>query len=121
MEASMRCTLILALAVAVSCPTLVQAEDVGPQLKGDEIVKAVSDRQINAVNPKGNKWGAVFKSDGSVEYSDGTSGTWRVDGEKFCDYPKGDKEYCSTIFSLGDNRYQLMRPDGRKGSVLTVE
>jgi hypothetical protein len=121
MEMPMRCATILALAIAVSCPTHVQAEDVGPQLKGDEIVKAISDRQINAVNPKGNKWSAVFKSDGSVEYSNGTSGTWRVDGEKFCDHPKGDKEYCSSIFSLGENQYQLMRPDGSKGSILTAE
>lgn len=51
----MRRSAIVALAIAVSCPTHVQAEDVGPQLKGDEIVKAISDRQISAVNPKGNK------------------------------------------------------------------
>src|SRR5262245_19311747 len=91
-----------ALAIAFGCiVTPVWAEDVGPQLAGDDIVKAIADRQINAVNPKGKKWSAVFKSDGSVEYSSGGGGTWRIDGEKFCDLPTGDKEYCSTMFSLG--------------------
>ena len=98
-----------------------QAEDMGPQLIGDDIVKAIADRQVDAVSPKGNKWGAVYKSDGSVAYSSGEAGTWRVDGEKFCDFPDGDKEYCSTVFGLGGNKYQLLRADGSKGSVLTIK
>jgi hypothetical protein len=102
-------------------PLIVLAGDMGTQLKGNDIVKALADHKIYAVGPDGKSWTGIYKSDGTAKWGDGSAGTWRVDGDKFCDHPAGDKEYCRTVYKVGNNQYQLMRPDGSKGALLTME
>lgn len=97
------------------------ADEAGKLIAGDAIVQALADHAVNAVTLKGKKWSAVFKSDGTVEYGSGGKGTWRVDGEKFCDHPSGDQEYCGNILSMGDSKYQWVKPGATKGTELTVE
>jgi len=99
----------------------VLADDMGQQLKGDEIIKALTNHQIHAVAPNGTTWSGLYKSDWTATWNSGKSGTWRVDGDKFCDFPAGDREYCRTVYKLENNKYQLYRPDGSKGAVLTTE
>jgi hypothetical protein len=115
----MKRALILVAFAALGIATA-QADEV--RMKGDEILQALSGKHVDAVNPKGKKWSADYKADGTVTYGGGGTGAWRVNGDQFCDFPKGDKEYCAAVVKAGDNQYQLMAPDGsKKGSLLTVE
>lgn len=109
-------------AFALLCSAqLAWSDEIGQRLTGEEIIHAIADHQVNAVTSKGKTWSAVFKSDGSVEYGGGGKGTWRVDGDKFCDHPAGDKEYCGGgVTKLGD-KLLLLRPDGSKAAELTVK
>ena len=111
----------IGIAAAISVSSLAMADDMGPQLKGDQIVKALVGVHLHGITPKGKLWGGVYKSDGTVTYDGGGTGTWRVDGDQFCDHASGDKEYCLTVYKLGDKKYQWMRSGGAKGSLVTVE
>lgn len=96
------------------------ADDAGKQISGDAIVQALGGHKVDAVTLKGKTWSAEFKSDGTVAYGGGNSGTWRVDGDKFCDHPKNDDEYCGNILDMGGNKYQWVKPGATKGTVLTI-
>jgi len=109
----------ICVAAAVLGSTSVMADDV--RLSGEEIKQIVIGHKMNAVSPKGKKWSAVYAADGTAEWSDGATGTWRLDGDLFCDFPKGDKEYCSNILKTGENAYHFQRGDGRKGSTFSLE
>lgn len=117
---SRRVALVLAIIVLVA-PFAAMGDDMGVQLKGTDIVKALADHPISAVGPDGTTWTGIYKSDGTAKWGDGSTGTWRVDGERFCDHPAGDKEYCRTVYKMGDHKYQLIRPNGSKGALLTIE
>lgn len=109
----------ICVAAAVMATTPILADD-GVRLTGEEIKQIVIGHKVNAVSPKGKKWSGVYSADGTAEWSDGTTGTWRLDGDLFCDFPKGDKEYCSSIAKTGDNAYQFFR-SGKKGSTFSLE
>jgi hypothetical protein len=113
-------TSIFAFGLLVA-PILTRADDTGTQLKGADIVKALADHEIYAIGPDGKPWSGIYKSDGTAKWGDGSTGTWKVDGERFCDHPAGDKEYCRTVYKVGNHKYQLICPDGSKGALLTTE
>jgi hypothetical protein len=98
------------------------ADDMGVQLKGDAIVKALVGHEMIAVAPNGSTWSGIYRTDGTTTWSNGSSGTWRLDGDRFCNSSLGDyKEYCRSVFQIGNKKYQLVRPDGSKGAVLLAK
>lgn len=110
------------VAAAVSFfPLMALADDAGSQLKGSQVVRALVGPKLHGVTPKGVEWGVVYKSDGTAVYDDGSKGTWSADGDKFCDHENGGQEICFTVYKLGDKKYQWIRANGNKGSVITAE
>jgi len=106
-------------AVLVALPAaFARADDT---LHGDEIIQALVGHKINGVTAKGDKWSGIYKLDGTAEYSNGNTGTWRATTDLFCDHPKGDKEYCRKVVRIGDKKYQMLKEDGSKGGTLTTE
>jgi hypothetical protein len=97
------------------------AADLGAQLKGDDIVQAFVGHKLEGVSPKGEHWSALYNADGSANYGDGSTGKWHVKNALFCDQPAGGKEACRLVMKLGDKKYQMMREDGTKGSLITAE
>jgi hypothetical protein len=68
-------------------------------------------------------WSGVYNTDGTVKWDNGSSGTWRVDGDKYCDHPgrPGILSHDLQDWQIGDKKYQFYRPDGSKAAVLTIE
>jgi hypothetical protein len=111
-------------AVAVAFPLTmmaVHAKDSSVQLKGDEIVAAMTGHKVSGVTSKGDKWTAVYKADGTAEFSGGKTGTWMLKDDMFCDHPKGDQEYCRTVWKISAKKFQLRKENGAKGSTVTIE
>jgi len=90
-------------------------------LHADEIIQALVGHKINGVTAKGDKWSGIYKPDGTAEYSNGNTGTWRATNDLFCDHPKGDNEYCRKVMRIGDKKYQMLKEDGSKGGTLTTD
>jgi hypothetical protein len=109
----------ICFAAAVLAPTSTWADD-GIQLSGEQIKQNIIGHKVNAVSPKGKKWSGIYLVDGTAEWDGGSTGTWRLDGDLFCDFPKDDKEYCSYIVKTGENAYHFFR-DGKKGSRFSLE
>jgi hypothetical protein len=109
------------MAIAALMGGVAVADDMGPQLKGREIKAAFVDAQVHGVSPDGAKWSAIYKADGTAEYNGGKTGKWRISGDQFCNRVSGYDEACVAVFKLGDHRYQFMRADGKKGSIVSVE
>jgi hypothetical protein len=97
------------------------ADDIGPQLKGDEIIKALVGPKLTGVSPKGQTWIAQYKADGTAQWGDGSAGKWRLKGDQFCDQPAGGQDICVSVFKAGDKKYQFMPSGATKGSVVTAE
>jgi hypothetical protein len=111
----------IAFGVALA-PIVALADDMGIQLKGDAIGKALVGHEMIAVAPNGSTWSGIYRTDGTTTWSNGSSGTWRVDGDRFCNSSPGDnKEYCRIVYEVGNKKYQLVRPDGSKGAVLIAK
>ena len=91
----------------------------GQKLNETEIRAALVGHEVTGIPPKGKKWTALYADDGTVKYGDGKTGTWAIKGGQFCDFPKGDKEYCRTVVQLNDKKVQMVKPDGSKGSVVS--
>ena len=90
------------------------ADDIGPQLKGDEIIKALVGPTLTGVT-------AQYKADGSAQWGDGSAGKWRLNGDQFCDQPAGGQDVCVSVFKAGDRKYQFVPSGATKGSVVTAE
>ena len=97
------------------------ADDIGPQLKGDEIIKALVGPKLTGASPKGQTWTAQYKPDGTAQWGDGSSGKWRLKGNQFCDQPAGGQDVCVSVFKAGDKKYQFVPNGATKGSVVTAE
>ena len=97
------------------------ADDIGPQLKGHEIISALVGPKLTGVSPKGQTWTAQYKADGTAQWGDGTSGKWRLKGDQFCDQPAGGQDVCVAVFKAGDGKYQFVPSGATKGSVVTAE
>ena len=97
------------------------ADDIGPQLKGAEIIKALVGPTLTGVSPKGQAWTAQYKADGSAQWGDGSAGKWRLNGDQFCDQPAGGQDVCVSVFKAGDRKYQFVPSGATKGSVVTAE
>jgi hypothetical protein len=90
-------------------------------LTGQEIATEIVGKKFHGVTGKGVKWSGIYKSDGTVDYAKGKSGTWRINGDMICDKPKNDKEYCRGVVKIGDKKFQLMKEDGSKGGTLNID
>jgi hypothetical protein len=88
------------------------ADDIGPQLKGDEIIRALVGPKLTGVSPKGSIWVAHYKADGTAQWGDGSSGKWRLKGDQFSDQPAGGEDVCVSVFKAGDKKYQFVRVFG---------
>jgi hypothetical protein len=97
------------------------ADDMGPQLKGDEIITALVGPKLTGVSPKGQAWTARYKADGTAQWGDGSAGTWRLKGDQFCDQPAGGQDVCVSVFKAGDRQYRFVPSGATKGSVVTAE
>src|SRR5262249_39240106 len=117
------CVAVLAFGIPLS-PFAALADDMGTPLSGPNILQAFSGRKFDIALPGGGSSTstAEFESDGTAVYDDGTTGKWRVDGNKLCNH-RGDSstEICVRVFKISDNKYQMIRLDGRKGFVFTAE
>jgi hypothetical protein len=109
--------LFLASLILISVP----AAALSVQLKAADITSTIIGQKIHGVTAKGAKWNGMYKTDGTMEYDKGKTGTWRLNGDMLCDTPKGDKEYCRGVSKIGDKKFQMMKEDGSKGGVITLE
>jgi hypothetical protein len=98
-----------------------RADDIGPQLKGDEIIKALVGPKLTGVSPKGQTWVAQYKADGTAQWGDGSSGKWRLKGDQFCDQPAGGQDVCVSVFKAGEKKYQFVPSGATNGSLVTAE
>jgi hypothetical protein len=98
-----------------------RADDIGPQLKGDEIIKALVGPKLTGISPKGQTWSAQYRADGTAQWGDGSDGTWRLKGDQFCDRPAGGQDVCVSVFKAGDGKFQFVPGGATKGSVVTAE
>jgi hypothetical protein len=99
----------------------VLADDMGPRLKADDIVKALVGPKLTGTSPKGAIWVAHYKADGTAQWGDGSSGKWRLNGDQFCDQPAGGADVCVSVFKAGDKKYRFVPSGGTEGSIVTAE
>ena len=96
------------------------ADDIGTQLKGDEITRELIGHKFRAVSPKrGMEWRGIYNADGTVRYG-GRVGAWRLNGDLLCGHATGQPEICVTVYKLGDGKFQFMHTDGSKGVLVTL-
>ena len=111
---------LMAMAVGPLLCGIVQAADIGPALSAADIERILIGNKEWFVAPDGRTQGGIYNQDGSYLYGDGSGGTWRMDGDKFCDKPSGQPEDCGTFHRLSDKTYQFIRADGSKGFVIKI-
>lgn len=98
-----------------------RADDLGPPLNGDEIIKALVGPKLTGISPQGQTWSARYKADGTAQWGDGSAGTWRLKGDQFCDQPAGGQDVCVSVYKAGDGKYRFVPSGATKGSVVTAE
>ena len=96
------------------------ADNIGPPLSAAEINQMIIGNIVTGVMPDGATHRGIYNQDGSFSYGDGTTGTWRIDGDKFCATAAGSNEVCGTLHKLSDKKFEFIRPDGSKG-IITVK
>ena len=121
MTKSMALLTIAGIMAAGSVSIAAWSDDIGSQLKGDEIIKALVGPKLTGVSPKGQAWIAQYKADGTAQWGDGSSGKWRLKGDQFCDQPAGGQDVCVSVFKAGDKKYQFVPSAATTGSVVTAE
>ena len=97
------------------------ADDIGPQLKGGEIIEALVGPKLTGISPKGKTWTAHYNADGTAQWGDGSSGKWRLKGDQFCDQPAGAQDVCVSVSKAGAKKYQFVPSGATTGSVVTAE
>ena len=97
------------------------ADEAETQLKSDEIVQALVGHKIDGLPPKGEHWTGICNADGTATYGDGSTGRLHVEDALFCDQPAGGKEACRLVMKLGENKYQMMREDDTKSSLVATQ
>jgi hypothetical protein len=97
------------------------ADDVGPPLSATEIEQMIIGSIVWRVMPNGRTYGGVYNQDGTYVYGDGSTGTWRIEGNYFCAEPHGSAEVCGTLHKLGEKKFEFMRADGSKSFVINVK
>jgi hypothetical protein len=100
---------------------LAWADDVGPPLSATEIKQMIIGNIVWRVMPNGRTYGGIYNQDGTFVYGDGSTGTWRIDGNNFCAEPHGSAEVCGTLHKLGEKKFEFMRADGSKSFVINVK
>lgn len=105
------------LAGLLAAPSI--SAEVGQTLNEAEIRAALVGHKVTGKPPQGKKWWAIYMENGTAEYNGGVTGTWVIRNGQFCDFPKGDKEYCRTVIQMKGNKVQLIKEDGSKGSVVS--
>ena len=121
----MRSCLILGLA-AFAMNNTAQAET---QMTAAEVMETMSGNTAVAPRRAGEGYYYLYRGDGGYQamksdngFSD--QGKWRVtdDGQVCSTWRKmrDGEERCVTLFSLGDNRYKFVRPDGSAGEFEVV-
>lgn len=97
------------------------ADDIGPQLKGGEIIRALVGPKVSGVSPKGQTWIAHYDADGTAQWGDGSSGKWRLKGDQFCDPPAGGQDVRVSAFKAGEKKYQIVPSGATTEAVVTAE
>jgi hypothetical protein len=120
MEEPMLKTSLSACVVGLACCGPALADDMGTQLKGDDIAKELVGHKYKVVTPKGLEWVGIYNADGTAMYG-GRAGAWRVNGDLLCVHATAKPEVCSEVHKTGDGKYQLTQPGGSKDATLTQE
>jgi len=100
---------------------LALADDVGPALSATEIKHMIIGNIVWRVMPDGRTFGGIYNQDGTFVYGDGSTGTWRTDGEHFCATEHGQAEVCGTFHKLSEKKFQFIRADGSKSFEVNVK
>jgi hypothetical protein len=96
------------------------AADPGAAMSGEDITKEIIGKKEWFISPEGEERAGIYNQDGSYVFRNGGGGTWRLDGNTFCEKPEGYAEICGTFHKVGDKSYQLIRSDGSKGVLIKV-
>lgn len=118
-------TLVCAASALSGCKTTEQQlmESGKTPLKQEALSDQFSrDRTIEWRNSRGNSGTARYMADGaaSIQWESGSDvGKWRIANDRLCQHWKnarGGNEYCTKVFPVGDNAYQLISDDGALNS-----
>ena len=97
------------------------ADEVGPPLSGTEIMQVIVEHLVERITPDGQSFKSIYNQDGSLVGADGTTGTWRIDGNNLCSTSAGSTEVCGTLHKLGVRKFQFIRIDGKGSFVLLIK
>jgi hypothetical protein len=100
---------------------LASAQDAGPALSGSEIKQMIIGNIVWRVMPNGKNFGGIYNHDGSFVYGDGSTGTWRIDGNRFCAHEHGQAEVCGTFHKISEKKFEFIRSDGSKSFDVNVK
>lgn len=97
------------------------------QLNNEELQSLhARDRTSTYVAASGSSGTALFAADGKISLSWGTGsdeGTWRISEDRLCTTYKSvirpGTERCFAMYQSGDNKYELVGPDGMITSTVT--
>jgi hypothetical protein len=113
-------SVLLAMAlVALSCG-VAGAADPGTPLTAAQIKQQLINKKAWFVAPDGKSWGGIYNQDGSYVYGNGSTGRWRLDGDRFCNIPDGGVDDCGTILQLDAGSFQFIHGDGSKGAIIKL-
>jgi hypothetical protein len=112
--------IVPALAMGALLCGAARADDLGAPLSADQIKQQLINKKEWFVGTDGKTWGGIYNQDGSYVYGSGNTGTWRLDGDRFCNKPDGGDENCGTIHQLDAKSYQFIRADGSKGVIIKL-
>src|SRR5689334_6077421 len=75
------------------------AADLGA-MHGADIRRAIIGKKEWFISPEGQEQAGIYNQDGSYVFRNGGGGTWRIDGDIFCNKPDGGAETCGTFHKV---------------------
>jgi hypothetical protein len=96
------------------------AEDPGPPLSAAVINQMIIGNIFWRTFPNGKTFGGIYNQDGSYGYGNGSGGTWRMEGNKFCFHEYGHDELCGTFHKLQETKFEFFSADGKPSFIIDV-